>query len=64
VEQLNHKKEAKKWDQRAEEEDESFRAEKRALKEEGARLMELIELSLRGTKSERQLFAAEWEVVE
>ena len=64
VEQLKHKKEAKKWDQRADEEDESFRAEKKALKEEGARLLELIEQSLRGTKSERQLFAAEWEVVE
>jgi ERCC4-related helicase len=64
VEQLNHKKAAKKWDQRAEEEDESFRAEKKALKEEGSRLLELIEQSLRGTKSERQLFAAEWEVVE
>lgn len=64
VEQLKHKKQAKKWDQRAEEEDESFRAEKKALKEEGARLLELIEQSLRGTKSERQLFAAEWKVVE
>lgn len=64
VEQLKHKKEAKKWDQRADREDESFRAEKKALKEEGARLLELIEQSLRGTKSERQLFAAEWEVIE
>ena len=64
VEQLKHKKEAKKWDQRAEEEDESFRAERKALKEEGDRLLELIEQSLRGTKSQRQLFAAEWEVLE
>ena len=64
VEQLKHKKEAKKWDQRAEEEDEAFRAEKRALTEEGARLLELIEQSLRGRKSERRLFAAEWSVVE
>lgn len=60
VEQLKHKKEAKKWDQRADEEDESFRAEKKVLKEEGARLLELIEQSLRGTKWERQLYGAEW----
>lgn len=64
VEQLRHKKEARKWDQRADEEDETFRAEKKALKEEGARLLELIEQSLRGKKSERLLFAAEWSVVE
>lgn len=64
VEQLNHKKEAKKWDQKADDEDESFRAEKKAMNEEGARLMQLIEQSLRGTKSIRQLFAAEWSVVE
>ncbi len=64
VEQLKHKKEAKRWDQRADEEDETYRFEKKALKEEGTRLLELIEQSLRGTKSERQLFAAEWEVVE
>jgi len=64
VEQLKHKKQAKKWDQRAEEEDETYRAEKKALKDEGERLLELIEQSLRGSKSQRQLFAAEWEVVE
>lgn len=64
VEELKHKKEARKWDQRAEEEYESFRAEKKALREEGASLLELIEHSLRGTKLERQLFATEWEVVE
>jgi hypothetical protein len=64
VDQLKHKKEAKRWDQRADEEDETYRFEKKALKEEGARLLELIEQSLRGTKSERQLFAAEWGVVE
>lgn len=64
VEQLTHKKQAKKWDQKAEEEDEKFRADKKALKEEGERLLELIEQSLRGSKSRRQLFAAEWEVTE
>jgi ERCC4-related helicase len=64
VAQLKHKKEAKKWDQKADEEDEAFRADKKALKEEGARLLELIEASLKGTRSQRQLFATQWEVVE
>jgi ERCC4-related helicase len=64
VQQLKHKQEAKKWDQRAEEEDEAFRADKKMLRVEGDRLLELIEQSLKGTKSRRQLFAAEWEVVD
>ena len=64
VEQPKHKKEAKKWGQRADNEHDSFTAEKKALKAEGARLLELIEQSLRGKKSERRLFAAEWSVVE
>lgn len=64
VEQLRHKKEAKKWDQRADEEDEAYRSDRKTLKEEGERLLELIEQSLRGKRSRCQLFAAEWEITE
>lgn len=62
MEQLKFKKEARKWEQRAEEADEAFRETKKKLREEADRYLELIEQSLKGTQEIEPLFTIRWRV--
>lgn len=64
MEQLKYKKEARKWEQRAEELDEEFRDAKKKLREEADRFLELIEESLKGTQETEHLFTIRWSVVD
>jgi ERCC4-related helicase len=64
MEQLKYKKEARKWEQRAEEIDEEFRDAKKKLREEADRFLELIEESLKGTQETEHLFTIRWSVVD
>lgn len=62
MEQLKYKKEARKWEQKAEEADEAFRETKKKLREEADRYLELIEQSLKGTQSIEHLFTIRWRI--
>ncbi len=62
LEQLRHKKEARKWAERAEREDEDSRADRRKLREEADHLLDLIEQSLKGTQQTEHLFTIRWSV--
>ena len=63
MEQLKFKKEARKWSERAEEEDEEARAARKEMREEADRYLELIEQSLKGKQSIEHLFSIRWKVV-
>jgi hypothetical protein len=63
MEQLKFKKEARKWAERAEEEDEEARAARKKMREEADRYLELIEQALKGTQAIEQLFTIRWKVV-
>jgi ERCC4-related helicase len=62
LEQLKFKKEARKWEQRAEDADEEFREAKRQLRGEADRYLELIEQSLKGTREIEHLFTIRWRI--
>ena len=63
MEQLRLKKEARKWEQRAEEADEDFRDARKKLRAEADKYLELIEQSLRGTQDVQQLFTIRWRII-
>ena len=63
MEQLKFKKEARKWEQRAEDADEEFRGLKRKLRDEADKYLELIEQALRGHQVEEHLFTIKWRIV-
>ena len=63
MEQLKFKKEARKWSERAEEEDEEARAARKKMREEADRYLELIEQALKGKQSIEHLFSVRWKVV-
>lgn len=63
MEQLKYKKEARKWEQKAEEADEDFRDMKRKLRDEADKYLELIELSLKGTQTFEHLSNIRWRIV-
>ena len=63
MEQLKFKKEARKWAERAEEEDEEARDARKKMREEADRYLELIEQALKGTQAIEQLFTIRWKVV-
>ena len=63
MEQLKFKKEARKWSERAEEEDEEARAARKKMREEADRYLELIEQALQGKQSIEHLFSIRWKVV-
>ncbi len=60
MEQLRLKKEARRWEQRAEDADEDFRVVRRQLREEADSYLDLIEQSLRGTQTTDHLFTIRW----
>ena len=62
MEQLRFKKEARKWAERAEEEDEETRADRKKMREEADRYLELIEQALRGTQLVEDLFSIRWRI--
>lgn len=62
MEQLRLKKEARKWEQRAEEADEDFRDTRKKLRAEADKYLELIEQSLQGTRETEHLFTIRWRI--
>ncbi len=62
MEQLRLKKEARKWEQRAEEADEDFREIRKKLQAEVDKYLELIKQSLQGTQNTEHLFTAQWRI--
>lgn len=62
MEQLRHKKEARNWEQRADEEDDNARAERIQLRAEADKYLMLIEESLKGTHEVEHLFTVRWSV--
>ncbi|QNO36699.1 DEAD/DEAH box helicase [Protaetiibacter sp. SSC-01] len=62
MEQLRLKKEARKWEQRAEEADEDFRDTRKKLRAEADKYLELIEQSLQGIQENEHLFTIRWQL--
>jgi ERCC4-related helicase len=64
LKQLEYKKEARKWELRAEAEDDRSREERRKNSLEADKYLAMIEESLKGNKIVEDLFSINWEVVE
>ena len=62
MEQLRHKKEARRWGQKAEDEDDRARGERIKLREEIDKYLDLIEQSLKGKRETEDLFAIRWRI--
>lgn len=62
IEQLRLKKEARKWEQRAEQTDEEFRDTRNQLRKEADKYLDLIEQSLQGTQRTDHLFTIRWRI--
>ncbi len=60
--QLRLKKEARKWEQRAEDADDGFRETRKTLRAEADKYLDLIEQSLQGTQSTEHLFTIRWRI--
>lgn len=63
MQQLKFKKEARKWAERAEDEDEEARVARKRMREEADHYLELIEQALKGTQAIENLFSIRWKVV-
>lgn len=63
LQQLKLKQEARKWADKAEEEDETARIDRKKMREEAETYLTLIEQSLKGTKHIEDLFSIKWNVV-
>jgi len=62
MDQLRHKKEARKWSQRAEDEDDRSRSERHKLRDEAHSYLDLVEQSLQGTQEIEHLFSIRWRI--
>ncbi len=62
MEQLRHKKEARRWSQKAEDEDDRARSDRIKLREETDKYLDLIEQSLQGEQEIEDLFSIRWRV--
>jgi SNF2 family DNA or RNA helicase len=62
MQQLKFKQEARKWADKAEEEDEMARAARKKMREEAENYLTLIEQSLKGTKTVENLFTIAWKI--
>ena len=62
MEQLRHKKEARRWAQKAEDEDDRARGERIKLREETDKYLDLIEQSLKGKHETEDLFSIHWRI--
>jgi hypothetical protein len=63
-EQLKFKQEARKWADKAEEEDEVARLARKKMREEAENYLSLIEQALKGTRSSERLFTIKWAITE
>ncbi len=63
MEQLKLKKEARRWEQKAEDSDEEFRSLKKMLREEADKYLELIEEALKGVQTAEHVFTIKWKIV-
>lgn len=63
MEQLKLKREARKWERRADEADDDFRDVRRKLQAEIDEKLDMIEQSLQGTQKTEHLFAIRWRIV-
>ncbi|MGX9347780.1 SNF2-related protein [Microbacterium sp. KNMS] len=63
MEQLKLKREARKWERRADEADDDFRDARRKLQAEIDEKLDMIEQSLQGTQDTEHLFAIRWRIV-
>lgn len=64
LQQLKFKQEARKWADKAEDEDEEARSARKKMREEAETYLALIEQSLKGTKDIEKLFTIEWKIVD
>ena len=64
LEQLKFKQEARKWAEKAEEEDEEARADRKKMRDEANDYLTLIEESLKGTRRVEDLFYLRWKIVD
>lgn len=64
MEQLRHKKEARRWAERVEEEDEEARIDRKKMRAEADRYLDLIEQALKGTQRVEHLFTIRWKVID
>ena len=62
MQQLKFKQEARKWADKAEEEDELARAARKKMREEAENYLALIEQSLKGTMTVEELFTIAWKI--
>lgn len=62
LDQLRMKKEARKWEQKAEDADEAFRDIRKTLREEAGKYLNLFEQSLKGTRTTEHLFTIRWRI--
>lgn len=62
MEQLRHKKDARMWSQRADDEDDKARTDRIAMRAEVDKYLKLIEESLKGTREIEHLFTIRWRV--
>src|SRR5699024_1962851 len=60
--ELKHKKNARKWQQRIHDADDDFRMERRKLRDRADEYLDLIEQAVRGTKETEHLFSIRWQV--
>ncbi|HCG56513.1 MULTISPECIES: SNF2-related protein [Brevibacterium] len=63
MEQLKLKREARKWERRADEADDDFRNARRKLQDEIDEKLDMIEQSLKGTQDNQHLFSIRWRIV-
>jgi len=63
MEQLRLKKEARRWEQKAEDADDEFRSLKKQLREEADKYLELIEQALKGAQTTEHIFTIRWKIV-
>jgi superfamily II DNA/RNA helicase len=63
MEQLRLKREARRWEQKAEDLDDEFRSSKKQLREEADKYLELIEQALKGVQSNEHIFTIKWKLV-
>nr|WP_245533317.1 SNF2-related protein [Brevibacterium senegalense] len=63
MEQLKLKREARKWERRADEADDGFRDARRKLQAEIDEKLDMIEQSLQGTQDSEHLFAIRWRIL-
>ena len=63
MEQLRLKKDARRWEQKAEDADDEFRSLKKQLREEADTYLELIEQALQGVQTTEHIFTIKWKIV-